>query len=124
MSLRSDRVGQGGGHGTRTGTSFHHGLAWPYRHTGQDEADVLGIHDLGAAFQVYQQVRQGRLQHEERAALMAEDLAAPWLADQVIVVQDATVGVKRSAGKKRKNKMFVSQAHQEGQVTGLGMGGV
>ncbi len=124
MPLRADSVGQRNGHGAGAGAGLQDGLTGPDRHAGEDEADVLGVHDLGAALQILQQVRQGGLQDEERAALVAEDLAAPRLADQFIVVQNAAVGVERPAGNEREDEMLVTQAHQEGQVTGLGVGGI
>jgi hypothetical protein len=54
---------------------------------------------------------------------MAEDLAAPRLADQFIVLQNAAVRVERPAGDEGEDEMLVSQADQQGQVTGLGMCG-
>ena len=55
---------------------------------------------------------------------MAEDLAAPGLADQFIVIKNATVRVECPAGDEREDEMFVPQAHQEGQVAGLGVRGI
>jgi hypothetical protein len=52
------------------------------------------------------------LQHEEWTALMAENLTSPRLADEVIVVKNATVGVETSTGKQGENKMFVTQTYQ------------
>ena len=66
---------------------FDHARSRPNPHRHQDKADILGIHDLGIAFQVFNQVRQGGLQHEERAAVVADHLAAPRFSDQVVVVE-------------------------------------
>ena len=55
---------------------------------------------------------------------MAEDLAAPGLADQLIMVHDAAMGVEGATRDERDDEMFMTQADQEGQVTRLGVSGI
>jgi len=50
--------------GAGTGAGFPVRSGRPDRHAGENEADILGVHDLGAAFQS-QQIGQGGLQNEE-----------------------------------------------------------
>jgi len=78
---------------------------------------------LCAALQIVQNIGQRGLEQEERTPLVAENLAAPRQADQVIVIEHAAMGVHHSTGDKGEDVVFVSQADEQGQVTGLGMGG-
>ena len=48
---------------------------------------------------------------------MAEDLRAPGFADQVVMLQNAAVGLEFGSRLECDNEMFVTQADQLGKVT-------
>ncbi len=96
-----------------------HFLSRPNAHRDQDEADILGIQDLRIAFQVEQQVGQRGLEQEKRRAKMAEDLCSPGQADQVVMLENAAMGMKIPAWLEGEDKALVPQADQLNQVAGL-----
>ncbi len=116
VTFRSDSEGQGHRHGAGAGAGFHDRLAGTDGHAGEDKADILGIHDLGAAFEILEQIPQGGLQHEEWAAHMAEYLAAPGFADQLIMVENAAMGVEKATGEEGKDEVFMTKPDEQGQV--------
>ena len=60
--------------------------------------EVLGVDDLRAARHLQHHVAQRRSQHEEGAPGRAGDGASLAAADQVVVRDDAGMGVERGAG--------------------------
>ena len=115
----ADGKGQRGGQTARAGAGFDHLHTRADAQHHQDVADVLGVQDLGAARQVAQQVRQRRLDQQERAALVAADLAAPRQADQVVMLDHPAVALKARAGLQGEDEMLVAQADQFDQVAVL-----
>ena len=55
---------------------------------------------------------------------MAEDLCAPGLADEVVMLQNATMRFEFAARLQPDNEMFVTQADQLGKVAVARDGGV
>ena len=50
---------------------------------------------------------------------MAEDLRTPRFTDQIVMQEDAAMGMKICAERERNNKMFVAEPNQLRQVAGL-----
>ena len=62
-------------------------------HRNQDETDIFWVQDLCIPFCLLEYIPERRLQHEVWTAPVREDLASPWYADKVIVVNNTAMGL-------------------------------
>ncbi len=110
-------------HRAGTGARFDNFFARPDAHRHEDEADIFWIKDLRVARQIIKRSRKRGLKQKERRADMTEDLRAPELSDQIIVLQNAAVSFEPCTLFESDNKVLVPQANQLGNITGTRVGG-
>ncbi len=122
MPLGSDSPGKGGCEDARACTRFDDLRSGSDPQCNQDIADILRIHDLGIAARFLEHVAQRGGHEIKRASQVAEYLATPGFSHQVIVIQDASMGLQLTPGAQQNRVSFVGWAHQLSQVAVLYVG--
>ena len=116
MTVVADHVGKGRCQPSRATAALQHPHTRTNPHRNQDLTDFLGVHDLSGALDVLDQVRDPRLQQVEGIALVRLKPAAPFLTNNVVVFDHASVGLKHTACHQAQQMAFMTGALQLNQV--------
>jgi hypothetical protein len=85
----------------------------------QHVANIFGVHDLGLAGDVPQQVVQLRLEQGKKFAQMSLDTAAPGQADEIIMAGHAEVRLKCRSWFQGENEMAFTFSHKLDEIASL-----
>jgi hypothetical protein len=77
-------------------------------HCNQDKANFFGIKDLRIPFQPSKQNSQGGLHDKEGTSQMAKNLAPPGSADEIVMLDDAPMGLQVASRGQADNKALMA----------------